>query len=203
MFKIRTAAPTCLLIFALALAGCVSFPTRIDTRLNFNQSDAQPYEPAIVIFSGGHREKSFLGNDQLVGHQLEFYAYTAVTQVEKGKALEKRWFTVGTRGTPEVLALPPGHYTLRRIHTGTSRNQVTHGVPAKYSYDFLVIEGEVLNLGYIETWYSRKDKGWLDAKNVEAREEAAIRALQQELDDPAPYVARMTTRLLNVPNKLW
>lgn len=203
MIKFRLTMPVSLLVLALTLASCVSFPTRIDTSLNSNQSGAQPYEPAIVIFSGGHHEKSFLGNDQLAAHRLEFYAFTAVTQVENGKELEKRWFTVWTEGSPKVLALPPGHYTLRRIHTGDYKRSVPHAVPAKYSYDFLVTEGEVLNLGYIETWYSRQDKGWLDAKNVEAGEEAAIQALQENLNVPGPYVARMKTRLLNVPSKLW
>ena len=132
-----------------------------------------------------------------------FIAYSGVEQVVKGEKKNKSWFKVWTAGSPKVLAVPPGHYSLIEMYAGPYQRQTRHKAPKPGVFDFTVEAGDVVNLGHIESWYSRKDKGWLDVENLGAREEAAIQALTEKFANPGPYIARMKTRLLNVPAKLW
>ena len=89
------------------------------------------------------------------------------------------------------------------MYAGPYQRQTRHKAPKPGVFDFTVEAGDVVNLGHIESWYSRKDKGWLNVENLGAREEASIQALTEKFANPGPYIARIKTRLLNVPAKLW
>lgn len=191
------------------LAGCVSLRAQwIDTSVNSLELENQSYKPAIVVISGVHRQKSYSDTNSTTPHLLEFLPSFYITQIVGGKEIQRYRFRVRTNDEAKVLALPPGEYRLSKMTTDPGRRYFRrlHKIPRPKDrakqYSFTVKAGEVVNLGYIVSWYSRKDKSFLDLK-IETRQELAEKALREKFNVPGPYIAKLKTRLLNIPSKAW
>lgn len=193
----------------LLLAGCAVSPAgQIDTSLNNPEAQSQPYEPAIIILGGVYRDRDIgvfkLNIERSI--TLKFVPLSNVVQVANGNQFNREYLQARLSQRGSVLSVPPGKYRLTTLTSGGGAVSSKHSVPrSKFhdkEYGFSVKGGDVINLGFIEAYFSRQDKIWLDLK-VEANEEMARKTLEENTNDPAPYLANLKTRLLNVPNKIW
>ena len=207
MTNVNRISTSIVFVFLLSLSACVTPPLgRVDTRVNGPEANNQAYNPAIVIVAGAHRRKTFLGGEANTSLTLVFVPNTSVTQIVNGESIQREWFEVWVRGSAKVLSLPPGEYYLTNISVKHLEERRRHSLPRANNgvlkYGFSVTAGEVLNLGYVKSWYSRNDKSWLDI-TIEPQAEAAIEALRYKFKESDSYIARMKTRLLKIPPKTW
>lgn len=196
-------------VFLLVLAGCgPRYTGYINANLYDPEAENQNYEPAIVILGGIHFDgkRGIFNLSEERNLRFSFKPLFKVIQIAKGEPVERFFLDRSVQKEGTVLSVPPGDYRLIAITSWRNNYRSKHSVKKSETtgikYGFSVKSGEVVNLGFVRTFYTRLDRGWLDLE-IEAREEAARAALRAAFTDPEPHLAKLETRLLNAPSKLW
>lgn len=210
--RLTAIVPAIVLCSLAALVGCSTPDPRVfDGRVDKLQTSLPAEDRAIVIFRAElYRDTSLWGRIGEVG-SMYFRLKEPVAVTEKDKVIKKVWFEYYSGEDLRAASIYPGEYAIERVvqYRDSSSTRTLNatawdsqtGAPSVFG--FSVASGEVVYLGHLDIGL-RKDRAYRAALSVSDRQDEVRKYVKQEFGGKADSIlAKMQTRLLEVPAEAW
>lgn len=201
-------AASCFVLCALALGACERIrASDVDTRVSSLGKSFEGSDKAIILMSAELvRHTNLFTLNQSVDITFQIKKPVSST-VENGKTVARRYLRTASVGTTRLYVVDPGEYAVLRMAHGNTWYLPSAGWDSRTGkplvFGFQVQPSEVLYLGHLHVENNPKH-AYAALMRVDDRHEEAQGVIRQEFGYEAdPILARLETRLLDVPPQAW